>query len=189
MARSGCTERTTPRVSGQNDETTTSATRPAATTSSTTSRATRSSGSKPGSPGRFLISMLTVSPAQASRAAGRSGTHGGRSATFSSATGPGPRDHRVVVDGQPGVRGQPDVQLDPVGAQLTGSGERFEGVLDDPTGPVGAAPVGQNRYRTHVGRPSAPLAGPGPKPARMTCAGPQNCLRPRVPVITLVNEP
>ena len=70
------------------------------------------------------------------------GRTGGRSAVVSSATGPGPGDHRVVVDGQPAVGGQPDVQLDPVGAQLAGPGEGVEGVLDDPGGPDRGCPGG-----------------------------------------------
>src|SRR5664280_2598186 len=90
VGSSAWASRTDSRVAGQNEEITTDVVRPDATTSSTTSAATLSSGSNPGSPGRFLISMLTIIASQTSRAGPSRGTNEGRSPAASSCTGPTP---------------------------------------------------------------------------------------------------
>ena len=148
------------------------------------------SGSKPGSPGRFLISMLTRHAVRRPRGrrptAGR--RRGARPRPARRRAHPG--DHRVVVDGQGPVRGHPDIQLDAVGSQLTGPEEGVEGVLADPGCRVGAAPVGLDGDRSHrlecPPRRPPPGGRTGAAEARIQ---PRNCLQPWVPVITLMSEP
>ena len=53
------------------------------------------------------------------------------------------------MDGQASVGGHPDIELDPVGAQLTGPDEGLEGVLADAGRRVGAAPVRLDGDRCH----------------------------------------
>ena len=95
---------------------------PVRASSSTSNPLTRSSGSKPGRWGRFLISTFTRRPAQASSASASVGTSGRRSRTSarvrsgSSPAGPG----GVVADDEHVVRGAVHVELHPVGAERHG---------------------------------------------------------------------
>jgi hypothetical protein len=51
-------------------------------------------------------------------------------------------DLGVVVDGEAGVGGQADIELDAVGAAAAGLGEGVQGVLDEAV--LGATPVGKD---------------------------------------------
>ena len=83
----------------------------------------------------------------------------------------------IVVDGQGPVRGQPHVQLDPVGAQRPGPDEGLQGVLADADGRVGAAPVGLDGDRSSSFRTLLELAVTGPLVvAKSGCELPQKLL-------------
>ena len=88
-------------------------------------------GSHPGSWGAFLISTFTTIPSQTARTSARRGTWAGRSATPRVRDHAEARDLGVVVDRQAAVGGQAHVELDPVGTEPPGLGERVERVLDE----------------------------------------------------------
>ena len=98
--------------------------------------------------------------------------------------GPGPVDHRVVVDGQRAVGGQPDVELDPVGAQAAGPAEGRRGCSPGSRWPDRGCPGGPGRrsVATLADLLRTPDATSGDIRVKSHVEGPRKCLQRWGPV-------
>ena len=170
-ARGGCRPPGPPATcSTWKDETITRSVQPASAMASAVSAATVSPGSCPGWAGSFLISTLTTMPSQTASASASRGTWAGKVGD-GQARPPGParRWSGSWWMARAPSASEPDVELDAVGPQTLGFGERFERVLDEP---VRTPPMGENRrhrrpfsqYDTHF-YPSCSEISPNCLPA------------------------